>query len=65
MLELSLITSGCQKVQLPSIWKRMGIEVDYNIGIPCVVQWIMFWFSAPTGLNGTLEKQDLKIVKYH
>ena len=39
----------------------MGMELDYEIGIPCVVRWCMLWFSAPTRLNGTLEKQDSKI----
>ena len=43
----------------------MGMEMNYDIGIPCVVQWCMLWFSAPTRLNGTLEKQDIKIKQYH
>ena len=29
----------------------MGMELDYKIGLPCVVQWCMFWFSAPTWLS--------------
>ena len=37
----------------------MGMELDYKIGIPCVGQWCMLWFSAPTRLNRTLEKQDI------
>ena len=43
----------------------MGMELNYEIGIPCVVQWSMLWFSVPTRLNGVLGKQDLKITKYH
>ena len=43
----------------------MGMELDYEIGVPRVVQWCMLWFSAPARLNGTLEKQDLKIKYYH
>ena len=43
----------------------MGMELDHKIGIPCVVQWCMLWFSAPTRLNRALERQDQKIVKYH
>ena len=35
----------------------MGMELDYKIGIPCVVQWCMMWFSAPTRLNEILENQ--------
>ena len=38
----------------------MCMELEYKIGIPCVS-----WFSAPTRLNRTLERRDLKIVKYH
>ena len=30
----------------------MGMELDYEIGIPCVVQWCMLWI---TRLNGTLK----------
>ena len=43
----------------------MGMELDYEIGIPCEVQWSMLWFSAPTRLNGTLERQEFNIAKYH
>ena len=28
-----------------------SMELDYDIGISCVVQWSMLWFSAPTRLN--------------
>ena len=34
----------------------MGMESDHDISIPCVVQWCMSWFAAPTRLNRTLEK---------
>ena len=33
----------------------LGMELDYEIGIPCVVQWSMLWFSAATRLHGILE----------
>ena len=42
----------------------MGKELAYEICIPCVVQWCMIWFSAPTRLNPTLGK-DQKTQKYH
>ena len=29
----------------------MGMELDYENCVPCVVQWCMQWFSAPTKLN--------------
>ena len=41
----------------------MGMALDCEFCIPCVVQWCMLWFSAPTTLNGTLEKQDSKKSK--
>ena len=53
-------------VQVWNKWEaQISTELDYKIGIPCVVQWCMLWFSAPTKLNQTLERQDLKIEKYH
>ena len=33
----------------------LGMELDYEIGIPCVVQRSMLWFSAPSRLNGILQ----------
>ena len=36
----------------------VGMELDCKIGFQCVVLWGMLWFSAPTRLNRTLEKQD-------
>ena len=35
----------------------MGMELDYEIWIPCVVQWCMLWLSATTRLNQILESQ--------
>ena len=40
----------------------MGKDLVYEISVPCVVQWCMLWFSAPTWLNLTLRK-DLKNQK--
>ena len=33
--------------------------------MPCVVQWNMLWFSAPTRLNQTMEDDEINIAKYH
>ena len=41
-----------------------GMELGHEIGIPCVVQCIL-WFSAPTRLYGTLGTQGMKVAKYH
>ena len=43
----------------------MGRELDYENSVPCVVQWCMQWFSAPTLLNQTIGNQGIKIEKYH
>ena len=37
----------------------MGRELDYERCIPCVVQWSMLWFSAPTRLNQTMEDDEM------
>ena len=43
----------------------MGRDLDYELCTPCVVQWSMQWFSAPTRLNQKLEDDEIKIAKYH
>ena len=42
----------------------LSMELNYKIGVPCVVQWSLLWFSAPTRKNIILGL-DLKIKKYH
>ena len=42
----------------------LSMALDFKIEVPCVVQWNLLWFSAPTNLNRILES-DLKIKKYH
>ena len=42
----------------------MGMELDYENSVPCVVQWCMPWFSAPTRLIKTLERQGINVAKY-
>ena len=41
----------------------MGRDLDHELCIPCVVQWSMLWFSAPTRLNQTMEDDGIKIAK--
>ena len=38
----------------------MGRNLYHDLCIPCVVQWSMLWFSAPTRLNHTMEDDELK-----
>ena len=42
----------------------LGVELNYKIKVPCVVQWSLLWFSAPTELNNSLGREQ-KIKKYH
>ena len=43
----------------------MGRELDYDNCFPCVVQWSMLWFSAPSRLNQTWEGEEITNAKYH
>ena len=29
----------------------LSMALDFKIDVPCVVQWSLLWFSAPTNLN--------------
>ena len=40
------------------------MALDFKIDVPCVVQWSLLWFSAPTDLNRILGN-ELQIDKYH
>ena len=41
------------------------VDLDYELENPCVVQWIMPWFSAPSRVDPTFDGDGIKIVKYH
>ena len=40
-------------------------ELDYEIDVPCVVQWGFIWFTALSRLKVKLDCQDARVVKYH
>ena len=40
------------------------MQLDYRDDVPCVVQWRLLWFSAPTRLNKILGL-ELKVKRYH
>ena len=42
----------------------LNMVMYFEIDVPCVVQWGLLWFSAPTDLNRILGT-ELKIKKYH
>ena len=44
--------------------ENLSMALDFKIDVPCVVQWSLLWFSAPTRLNKILGL-ELKIKKYH
>ena len=56
--------SGYPKTHL-TFKEVMGRDLDHELCFPCVVQWSMLWFSAPTRLNQTVEDDEIKIAKYH
>ena len=39
--------------------------LNYDVDIPCIVQWKMLWFSAPTGRNNDLLSGGVILEKYH
>ena len=36
-------------------------ELDYDISIPCVVQWRFLWFTAPSKLNLKLDDENTSV----
>ena len=40
-------------------------ELNYEIDVPCVVQWRFLWFTAPSRFNVELHCQDARIIKCH
>ena len=44
--------------------ENLGMQVDYGLDVPCVVQWSLLWLSEPTRLNQILGL-ELKIKMYH
>ena len=64
MLVLSLITNWSASTIIRHEEEILGMELNYKIDVPCVVQWSLLWFSAPARLIKVLG-HDLKIKKYH
>ena len=31
--------------------ENLGMQLDYGLDVPCVVQWRLLWVSTPTRLN--------------
>ena len=55
---------GVVKNNDPARGRNFKHGTGFKNKAPCVVQWSLLWFSAPTNLNRILGR-DLKIKKYH
>ena len=38
---------------------------NYDIDVPCVIQWGLLWFSSRSRLNQRFTNSGTKIAKYH
>ena len=52
------LTISCQETKVLEV-------LDYDIEVPCVVQWSMLWFSSPTRLNRRFLNSGAIIAKYN
>ena len=41
------------------------VDLDYDIDVPCVVQWALLWFSAPSRSNQYFEGNGTHSEVYH
>ena len=41
------------------------VALNYDIDVPCVVQWGLLWFSSPTRLNQRFVDNGTKAAKYN
>ena len=64
MLVFSLITNGVSASTIIRHEEEIFKHGNYNMDVPCVVQWSLLWFSAPARLNKILG-HELKIKKDH
>ena len=39
------------------------VALNYDIDVPCVVQWRLLWFSSPTRLNQRFADNGTKVTK--
>ena len=38
--------------------------LNYDIDVPCPLQWGLLWFSAPSSLNGKVVNNGTKVAKF-
>ena len=41
------------------------VALNHDLGVPCVIQWRLLWFSSPSRLNQRFVNNSTKIAKYH
>ena len=56
-------TCGYQSVSLQEA--KILEALQYDMEIPCIVQWGTLWFSAPTSLNNALLTDGVMLEKYN
>ena len=39
--------------------------LNYDLDVPCVIQWRLLWFSSTSRLNQTFTNNGTKVAKYH
>ena len=55
---VSELTISCQKAKVLE-------ALQYDFANPCMVQWCMLWFSAPTSLNNGFLNNGVILEKYN
>ena len=48
-----------------SMQDEVLVDMDYELGAPCVVQWGLLLFLAPSRLTQKFDSDGTKIMKYH
>ena len=44
---------------------EVSVALNYEIEVPCVVQWRLLWFSSPARLSQRYSDNGTKVPKYH
>ena len=68
---LGIIVESVTRVTEGSLWEHEWITLkendilealDYEIRVPCPLQWGLLWFSAPTNLNRKFVNNGTKVA---
>ena len=53
--------------ELNVLWKENEIleALNYDLDVPCSLQWGLLWFSSPSRLNRKFANDGTKIARYH